>query len=102
MEICKPVCEPIQEFRRDLIVVKHSDQQTILRHATHEHSGLDLRAFSREIDPGRPPVNTHYSEIQAFRKSGIKYNFLLAEMLALLQGGEIQEAKVQRFLDLVD
>ena len=76
-------------------------QQCRLRELPHTDRVLEDIAAALQVRSVRRAANRHHIEIQLGRKTTVEAQFLGTEIPALLQGGKIEKAEVDRFLDLV-
>jgi hypothetical protein len=83
-------------------VLKEALQRGLLRKPNHFHGPLDGCAVFLETEAIGCGDNGHNTEIDLGSKAPIQTHFLLAEVLAFLERSEIEEARLDRFLDLVD
>src|SRR5690606_1656374 len=92
----------IDMFRSQLTGALHVAQQILLAELTGLDHVFDGRAVA--IETGRVLAAADGNDIQVEVRSQapVQAQLFGAEMRALLEGGEIEETEIDRFLDLVD
>ena len=85
------------QFSLFLLVVKKLVLSE-LAHLDDVFESLSLAAQGRSF---RSPGDGDHLQVQFFGEPSIQSQFLLAEMFPASEGGEVQEAEIHRFFDLV-
>ena len=76
-------------------------QQALLRKFGHLHRIINNLAAAVQAWSIECAANLDDVEVDARCKSTIQAQFLVAEMVPLIQRGKVEEAEINRFLDLV-
>lgn len=88
--------QTIDQLTRDLLAV----EQPLLREAAHPHAILEHR--TRAADPRliRGAGDGDHIEIEVIGQPAVEPQLLVAEVVAPLQGGKVEEAQRDGFLSL--
>ncbi|GBD17381.1 hypothetical protein HRbin26_02301 [bacterium HR26] len=85
-----------------LAAPEHPQQHPIIRQPAHLDRVLDDRAVTVELELAADLDHRHHAQVDIPCEPAVEPHLLLAEMVPQFQRGEVQEAEVDRLLDLVD
>jgi len=92
---------PFRDPFRQITLQRPGAEQTRLVETAHLDRVFQRLTRTPQLRGRRGSRYGHHLQVQMRRQTGIEAEFLLAKEMSTLEGGEIQEAQIDRFLDFV-